>query len=66
VLALYHVPVATAAAAVFIYHTISLWLPALLGRLAFVQLRNTLRRADEPARVCMPLAEPLQTAPGAV
>ena len=61
VFALYHVPLASAAAAVLIYHMISLWLPALLGSVAFVQLRNTLRRAEEPARMCLPLAESLHT-----
>jgi uncharacterized membrane protein YbhN (UPF0104 family) len=61
VFALYHVPLATAAAAVLIYHMISLWLPALLGSVAFVQLRNTLRRDEQPARICMPLVEPLQS-----
>jgi uncharacterized protein (TIRG00374 family) len=59
--ALYHVPLASAAAAVLIYHMISLWTPALLGSIAFVQLRNTLRRAQEPANICLPLAEPLHT-----
>jgi uncharacterized membrane protein YbhN (UPF0104 family) len=62
VFALYHVPLASAAAAVLIYHMISLWTPALLGSVAFVQLRNALRRTDEPAHMCLPLAEPLHTA----
>lgn len=57
--ALYHAPLATTAAAVLVYHAISLWIPALLGSVAFVQLRNTLRREAEPAAICMPLAEPI-------
>lgn len=57
---LYHVPVAAATAAVLIYHAISLWVPALLGSVAFVQLRSTLRTADRPAAICAPLAEPVE------
>jgi uncharacterized protein (TIRG00374 family) len=58
--ALYHQPLAPTTAAVLIYHAISLWIPALLGSIAFVQLRNTLRRAAKPAAICMPLVEPLE------
>jgi uncharacterized protein (TIRG00374 family) len=58
--ALYHQPLAPTTAAVLVYHAIALWVPALLGSAAFVQLRNTLRRADEPASICMPLAEPIE------
>ena len=36
------------------------WIPALLGSVAFVQLRNTLRREVQPAAMCLPLAEPLE------
>lgn len=58
--ALFHQPLAAATAAVLIYHTIVLWIPALLGSLAFVQLRTTLRRSVQPAAICMPLAEPIE------
>ena len=61
VFALYHVPLGAATAAVLVYHLIALWIPALLGSLAFAQLRNVLRREAQPAMVCMPLTEPLQT-----
>jgi uncharacterized membrane protein YbhN (UPF0104 family) len=60
VFALYHQPLAPTAAAVLVYHAISLWVPAVLGSVAFVQLRNTLRRTDKPASICMPLVEPLE------
>jgi uncharacterized membrane protein YbhN (UPF0104 family) len=62
VFALYHQPLAITTAAVLIYHTISLWLPALLGSVAFVQLRNTLAREEAPAAMCAPLAEPIDVA----
>jgi uncharacterized protein (TIRG00374 family) len=60
VFALYHQPLAPTTAAVLVYHAISLWVPAVLGSVAFVQLRNTLRRAEKPASICMPLVEPLE------
>jgi hypothetical protein len=46
---------------VLVYHAIALWVPALLGSVAFVQLRATLRREEQPAAICMPLAEPIET-----
>jgi uncharacterized membrane protein YbhN (UPF0104 family) len=58
--ALYHQPLATTTAAVLVYHAISLWVPGLLGSVAFVQLRRTLERERHPAAMCMPLAEPIQ------
>jgi uncharacterized membrane protein YbhN (UPF0104 family) len=58
--ALYHQPLAATTAAVLVYHAIALWIPALLGSVAFVQLRNTLRRETQPAAMCAPLAEPLE------
>jgi uncharacterized membrane protein YbhN (UPF0104 family) len=58
---LFHQPLAVTTAAVLIYHAISLWIPGLLGSLAFVQLRRTLARETKPASICMPLAEPIQT-----
>jgi uncharacterized membrane protein YbhN (UPF0104 family) len=46
--ALYHQPLAATTAAVLLYHAIALWIPALFGGAAFVQLRRALeRRAAE-------------------
>jgi uncharacterized membrane protein YbhN (UPF0104 family) len=59
---LYHQPLATTTAAVLIYHAVSLWVPALLGSVAFVRLRETLRREPQAAAICAPLAEPIQPA----
>jgi uncharacterized membrane protein YbhN (UPF0104 family) len=61
VFVLYHQPLAATTAAVLVYHAIALWVPALLGSVAFVQLRATLRREEQPAAICMPLAEPIET-----
>jgi uncharacterized protein (TIRG00374 family) len=58
--ALYHQPLAATTAAVLVYHTTSLWVPALLGTAAFVQLRRTLQRSERPAAICFPLAEPIE------
>ncbi len=55
----YNAPVAGVTAAVLAYRAIQIWLPALLGSVAFVQLRATLRGMTEPALACQPLAEPL-------
>ena len=60
--ALYHVPLAAATVAVLTYRAIVLWLPALLGSVAFVQLRATLRRDERPAAGCGELAAPLPPA----
>jgi uncharacterized membrane protein YbhN (UPF0104 family) len=62
VFALYHQPLATTTAAVLVYHAISLWVPGLLGSVAFVQLRRSLQRDERPAATCMPLAEPIPAA----
>jgi uncharacterized membrane protein YbhN (UPF0104 family) len=62
VFALYHQPLAVTTAAVLAYHAIALWIPGLLGTVAFVKLRQTLRREAQPAAICMPLAEPIDTA----
>lgn len=59
--ALYHQPLAVTTAAVLIYHAIALWVPALLGSVAFLQLRRTLEREDHPAAICAPLADPIET-----
>ena len=61
-LALYHAPLATATIAVLAYRALALWLPALLGSVAFVQLRATLRRDDRAAAGCAELAAPLPAA----
>lgn len=58
--ALYNQPLAPTTAAVLIYHAIAIWVPALLGSVAFVQLRRTLQREERPAALCMPLAEPIK------
>jgi uncharacterized protein (TIRG00374 family) len=58
--ALYHQPLAAAAVAVLAYRALQLWIPAMLGSVAFVQLRATLRREVEPAAICSPLAEPIE------
>jgi uncharacterized membrane protein YbhN (UPF0104 family) len=57
--ALYHVPLAVTAAAVIAYRALQLWIPGVLGSIAFVRLRATLRRESEPAQICSPLAEPI-------
>jgi uncharacterized membrane protein YbhN (UPF0104 family) len=57
--AAYHQPLVATTAAVLVYHAIALWVPGLLGTVAFVQLRRTLQREAQPAAICMPLAEPL-------
>jgi uncharacterized protein (TIRG00374 family) len=62
--ALYHQPLAVTTAAVLVYHAIALWIPALLGSVAFVQLRRTLAREDQPAAICAPLAEPIDLVGG--
>ena len=62
VFALYHQPLAPTTAAVLIYHAIAIWVPALLGSLAFVQLRRTLQREEKPAAMCIPLADPITVA----
>ncbi len=51
--ALYHQHLATATAAVLVYHAISLWTPALLGSVAFIKLRKTLAQAHHPASICV-------------
>lgn len=58
VLVLYHQPLAVTAGAVLIYRTISIWVPAILGSIAFIQLRRTLLQAPQPAMICSPLADP--------
>jgi uncharacterized membrane protein YbhN (UPF0104 family) len=61
---LYHQPLAATTAAVLTYHAIALWVPALLGSVAFVELRRVLQRETGFAAICVPLAEPLAAGPG--
>ncbi len=58
---LYHQPLAASTAAVLLYHGISLWVPGLLGSVAFLRLRRTLQSQKQPYVICMPLAEPIGT-----
>lgn len=57
--ALYHTPLAAATVAVLAYRALALWIPALLGSVAFLRLRGSLSRLKEPAALCRPLAEPM-------
>jgi uncharacterized protein (TIRG00374 family) len=59
--ALYHVPLATATAAVLAYRAIELWIPAVLGSVAFVRLRASLEHTKQPAVMCEPLADPIES-----
>jgi uncharacterized membrane protein YbhN (UPF0104 family) len=54
---LYGSPLAQATAAVLVYRTFQLGVPAILGTISFIQLRRTLNRAPSPAAACAPLAE---------
>jgi uncharacterized protein (TIRG00374 family) len=56
-LALYHVPIASAAGAVLAYRAIALWVPAVVGGVAFLTLRRTLRDEAEQIAVCVPQSE---------
>lgn len=55
--ALYGVSLASAAGAVLAYRAIALWVPALVGGVAFVVLRRTLRGEAERIAVCAPQSE---------
>jgi uncharacterized protein (TIRG00374 family) len=59
--AVFNVPVSASAAAVLAYRVFQLWIPAVLGTLAFVQLRDLLRGKDQKAaaQICQPLADPI-------
>ena len=54
ILVLYGLPALTATAAVLLYRVIELWIPALLGMVAFFQLRKLLRREAEKIDLCQP------------
>jgi hypothetical protein len=53
-LVLYGLPALTATAAVLLYRVIELWIPAVLGIPAFVQLRPLLRRETQAIKLCKP------------
>ncbi len=52
---LYGSPLAEATAAVLAYRAFQLAMPAILGSIAFVQLRATLARDEAPAALCEPV-----------
>lgn len=54
---LYNVPITAAASAVLAYRAIALWVPAILGSVAFVSLRRTLRHESAEIAVCAPQTE---------
>jgi len=58
-LSLYGSPLSLATAAVLAYRAFQLGIPAILGAIAFVQLRRTLAGSDAPGALCEPLADPL-------
>jgi uncharacterized membrane protein YbhN (UPF0104 family) len=58
---LYHQPLAVSTAAVLTYHAISLWVPGLLGSVAFVRLRHRFQRGTLPVVVCGSVAQPIPT-----
>jgi uncharacterized membrane protein YbhN (UPF0104 family) len=58
-LALYGSPLSQATAAVLAYRVVQLGIPAILGSVAFVQLRRTLSRDETPAALCEPFDESL-------
>ena len=53
-LTLYGSPLSQATAAVLAYRVVQLGIPAILGSVAFVQLRRTLSREEAPAALCEP------------
>jgi uncharacterized membrane protein YbhN (UPF0104 family) len=58
-LTLYGSPLALVTAAVLAYRVVQLGIPAILGSIAFVQLRRTLDREETPAALCEPVSGPL-------
>lgn len=58
-LTLYGSPLSQATAAVLAYRVVQLGIPAILGSIAFVQLRHTLSREEAPAALCEPITAPL-------
>ena len=53
-LTLYGSPLAQSTAAVLAYRSMQLGIPAVLGSIAFIQLRRTLARGGAPAALCEP------------
>ena len=53
-LVFYGFPAVTATAAVLLYRVVELWIPAVMGIAAFVQLRLLLRRETEAIQLCNP------------
>jgi len=53
-LILYGLPALTATAAVLLYRVIELWIPAILGITAFLQLRRLLKRETQAIKLCNP------------
>jgi uncharacterized protein (TIRG00374 family) len=58
-LTLYGNPLALATAAVLAYRVVQLGIPAILGSVAFVQLRRTLSQDEAPAALCEPYPDRL-------
>ncbi len=56
-LVLYRLPLTAATSAVLAYRAIALWVPAVLGAVAFVALRRTLSEESAQIAVCGPLSE---------
>jgi uncharacterized protein (TIRG00374 family) len=54
ILVLFGLHAVTVTAAVLLYRVIELWIPAVLGAIAFVQLRALLRRESAAIDVCQP------------
>jgi uncharacterized protein (TIRG00374 family) len=61
-LAIYGTPLALGTAAVLAYRVVQLGMPAILGSVAFIQLRGTLRREEAPAALCEPATDVLPVA----
>ena len=56
-LVVYGVSLAPATAAVLAYRAIALWVPAVLGSIAFIALRRTLRDEAQQIAICAPQTE---------
>ena len=65
-LVLYGVDAGAATAAVLIYRAIALWIPALLGTVAFSQLRRTLNTSVVHSETCLDDDCPEPPAPDAL
>ena len=56
---LYGSPLSLAVAAVLAYRLFQLTVPAVLGAVAFIRLRQTLSKSSAPAAECAPLGQPM-------